>query len=189
MKLKARGHHLYLTTTAMIIVQNKKRCRKLIYIGLLALAVFLVFWAYSSSQSAMATCIFCDIISGKSPTTFEVETDDYVIFKDIKPASDHHYLAVPKRHTESVVALTKNDIEVVNTLESGMRKFLATKGIESNQTLLGFHMPPFITVKHLHLHGIAPRSNMSFLMRFIFKPHSAWFKLVDEAKEYLQNKS
>uniref|UniRef100_A0A1B0G2W6 HIT domain-containing protein n=1 Tax=Glossina morsitans morsitans TaxID=37546 RepID=A0A1B0G2W6_GLOMM len=125
----------------------------------------------------------------KSTTKFEFETDDYVIFKDIKAASDHHYLAVPKRHSESLVALTKNDIEIVNTLESGMRTFLATKVIESNETLFGFHMPPFITVEHLHLHSIAPRSNMSFLIRFIFKPHSACFKLVDEAKEYLEKKS
>uniref|UniRef100_A0A1A9WLE0 Adenosine 5'-monophosphoramidase HINT3 n=1 Tax=Glossina brevipalpis TaxID=37001 RepID=A0A1A9WLE0_9MUSC len=172
----------------MIIVQSQKKCKKLICIGLVTLAVFLPFWTYLSSQSAMATCIFCDIISGKSPTKIEFETDDYVIFKDIKPASDHHYLAVPKKHIESLVALTKDDIEIVNTLENGMRKFLVTKGIENKEALLGFHVPPFITVKHLHLHGIAPRSNMSFLMRFIFKPHSAWFKLVDEAKEYLQNK-
>lgn len=52
-------------------------------------------------------CIFCDIIAGKSPETqIEFENENIVIFKDIKPASDFHYLAVPKIHLEDVRTLT-----------------------------------------------------------------------------------
>lgn len=55
-------------------------------------------------------CIFCDIIAGKSPNTvIEFENENIVIFKDIKPASDFHYLAVPKKHIEDVRTLTLAD--------------------------------------------------------------------------------
>lgn len=61
-------------------------------------------------MSAVKACIFCDIVAGKSPdTTIEFSNEDIVIFKDIKPASDHHYLAVPKKHMPNVRGCTIND--------------------------------------------------------------------------------
>lgn len=53
-------------------------------------------------------CIFCDIASGKTDTVLELETEDYVIFKDIRPAARHHYLIVPKQHFESLMDLDKS---------------------------------------------------------------------------------
>lgn len=54
-------------------------------------------------------CIFCDIIAGQSPETIiEFQNENIVIFKDIKPASDYHYLAVPKRHYEHARTLNVN---------------------------------------------------------------------------------
>lgn len=55
------------------------------------------------------TCIFCDIVAGKSPSTIiEFQNDNIVIFKDIKPASDYHYLAVPKHHFDNARTLSAN---------------------------------------------------------------------------------
>ncbi|XP_013114887.1 adenosine 5'-monophosphoramidase HINT3 isoform X1 [Stomoxys calcitrans] len=137
----------------------------------------------------MAPCIFCEIAGGRSPNTqIEVETDEYVIFKDIKPASTHHYLAVPKRHIESLKVMTKEDIPLVDHLEEALKQFFKSKGIDTEDALFGFHMPPFISVRHLHMHGIAPRSTMSWMNSFVFKAHSAWFKLVEDARKYLENK-
>jgi len=54
-------------------------------------------------------CIFCKISSGQEPTSvLEMETDEFVIFKDIKPASQHHYLAVTKTHYTSLKVLDKS---------------------------------------------------------------------------------
>lgn len=54
-------------------------------------------------------CVFCDIIAGKSPATIiEFQNENIVIFKDIKPASDHHYLAVPKCHYNDARTLNVN---------------------------------------------------------------------------------
>lgn len=43
-------------------------------------------------------------------------------------------------------------------------------------------MPPFISVRHLHMHAIAPRSSMSWMNSFVFKTNSAWFKVVSRAE-------
>lgn len=51
------------------------------------------------------SCIFCDIIAGRSSETIEFSNDNIVIFKDIKPASDFHYLAAPKIHLQNVRSL------------------------------------------------------------------------------------
>ena len=45
---------------------------------------------------------------------------------------------------------------------------------------LGFHIPPFNSVKHLHLHGISKKSEMGFLARMIFRENSFWYKTFDD---------
>jgi hypothetical protein len=50
---------------------------------------------------------------------------------------------------------------------------------------LGFHIPPFYSIKHLHLHGIAPKSEMGFIGRMVFKENSFWYKTVDTVIETL----
>ncbi|XP_037826955.1 histidine triad nucleotide-binding protein 3-like [Lucilia sericata] len=135
----------------------------------------------------MTRCIFCDIVAGKSPNTkLEVETDEYVIFKDIKPASTYHYLCVTKRHIESLKVMTKEDIPLVNRMEEGLKGFFKSQDIDLNDALFGFHMPPFISVKHLHMHGIAPRSNMSWTNSFMFNHLHIGLKTVEDARQYLE---
>lgn len=49
----------------------------------------------------------------------------------------------------------------------------------TNEISLGFHVPPFNSVKHLHLHGISPTSEMKLIGRWVFRPDSYWYKTVD----------
>ncbi|XP_030385975.1 histidine triad nucleotide-binding protein 3-like [Scaptodrosophila lebanonensis] len=136
---------------------------------------------------APPSCIFCDISSGKVPQTkLEVETDEYVIFKDIKPASTYHYLAVPKQHYESLEVLNKSHDGLITRMEDGLKKFLVSKNINTSDALFGFHLPPFITVKHLHMHAIAPRSEIGIIYRMVFRPSTPWFKTVSESRDYLK---
>ncbi|KAH8297787.1 hypothetical protein KR054_010012 [Drosophila jambulina] len=127
----------------------------------------------------LRNCIFCNISSGKdSGTVLETETDEYVIFKDIKPASTHHYLAVTKQHFPSLKDLDNSHQDLVTRLEDGLREFLKGQGLATEDVLFGFHLPPFISVRHLHMHAIAPRAEMGFLSRLVFRPSSVWFKTV-----------
>lgn len=118
-------------------------------------------------------CIFCKISSGKDKTELLYEDEQFVAFNDHKPASEIHYLIVPKDHLESCKTLNEQHIDVIKRMtEIGMG---LVKDMDQKQVRFGFHWPPIILVKHLHLHVIAPISNMSFMSRLIFKENSWWF--------------
>jgi histidine triad (HIT) family protein len=74
--------------------------------------------ASPATNKRPAKCIFCDIVDGKSPTTKMVyENDNILIFHDIKPASDFHYLAIPRVHIDNAKCLTVDHRELGDTYE------------------------------------------------------------------------
>lgn len=61
-------------------------------------------------MSEHKSCIFCDIVAGKSPKTLiAFSNENIVIFEDMRPASENHYLAVPKKHVHNVRSLNADD--------------------------------------------------------------------------------
>ena len=46
----------------------------------------------------MNSCIFCEIVNGKSPSYKIYEDEEYYGFLDIYPASKGHVLLIPKKH-------------------------------------------------------------------------------------------
>ena len=46
-----------------------------------------------------------------------LDTADYAGFKDHRPAADHHYLIVTKKHVRSLNELTKDDIPMIRDME------------------------------------------------------------------------
>ncbi|XP_015519671.1 adenosine 5'-monophosphoramidase HINT3 [Neodiprion lecontei] len=135
----------------------------------------------------MDNCIFCKIIADQAPSEKIYEDDVVICITDIKPASKHHYLIIPKTHIEN--AKTMQGPEDKNTFEH-MVKVLTTisemKGIDLNDARIGFHWPPFNSVNHLHLHVISPVGNMGFLGRMMFLPNSLWFASIDYVRSRLQ---
>lgn len=148
----------------------------------------------------MTNCIFCNIIEKKAEATIIHETETLIVFKDIRsvqntdflcmkkptsknfknssPISDFHYLAVPKNHIRDCNSLTIADKGLVEAMQESLKIVLEEGGCNMNDSLLGFHWPPFNSVKHLHMHGVAPASNIEGFKAFMFKPNSAWFKTV-----------
>ncbi|XP_030557016.1 histidine triad nucleotide-binding protein 3 [Drosophila novamexicana] len=139
------------------------------------------------NDSSISECLFCGIASGKiTPPKLEFENDEFVIFKDIKPAATYHYLAIPKQHFDSLKVLNKSHVGLVERMQNGMIQFLASKDVDISKAVIGFHVPPFISQNHLHLHGISPVSEMSFSDRISFMIPSFWFKSANSAIESLQ---
>lgn len=62
-----------------------------------------------------------------------------------------------------------------------MKEFLKSKKVDPEKAIIGFHIPPFISVKHLHLHAIYPPSDMGLGNKISFMS-SYWFKNVSNSK-------
>ncbi|XP_067274550.1 adenosine 5'-monophosphoramidase HINT3 [Pseudorasbora parva] len=116
----------------------------------------------SSDDNSDESCIFCRIINGDEPyTQILAEDEDIICFEDIYPAAPHHYLVIPKKHIHSCLSLQADDIGLVRRMAEMGRDVLRAKGVKDFEDIsLGFHVPPFITVPHLHLHVLAPFSQI-----------------------------
>ncbi|XP_060521022.1 adenosine 5'-monophosphoramidase HINT3-like [Cylas formicarius] len=131
-------------------------------------------------------CIFCKIINRESPADIQFENEEVIVFKDIKPAAKHHFLSVPKEHIVNVNSLsTKDHKNLLNRLIEHGKRTVGDSGGDVQDLRLGFHLPPFNSVSHLHLHVISPASQMSILSRVIFKPNTWWFASVEQIGEKL----
>lgn len=58
-------------------------------------------------------CVFCKIVSGNAPADILLHDDEIIVIKDIKPASKHHYLAIPKQHIPNVNHLTQPEHRIL----------------------------------------------------------------------------
>ncbi|CAL1716150.1 unnamed protein product [Somion occarium] len=97
-------------------------------------------------------CTFCNVSKSNG---FDVvwEDDHFVAFRDHNPAAEHHFLVIPKEHVGTVKTLTKSDVDMVQRLVKIGHTLLSDHNVPENQRRLGFHIPPFSSVPHLHLHA------------------------------------
>lgn len=109
----------------------------------------------------MEDCIFCKIAWKEIPSNIVYEDDQVIAFKDLEPQAPVHVLVIPKKHVESVLALTEDDRELAGHILCKVVPQLAKElGIDEN----GFRLVANTgkdgqqTVKHLHFHLIGGRS-------------------------------
>ncbi len=107
----------------------------------------------------MPSCIFCDIVAGKIPSTEVFADKDFLAFRDIDPQAPVHILLIPRRHIGSLADLQAGDKDLMGNLllaavniadeegltESGYR-FVINCGRQGGQA-----------VDHLHLHILGGR--------------------------------
>lgn len=134
-------------------------------------------------------CVFCRIASKKTPTELLYEDGDYVCFVDRKPASTHHYLVIPRHHIRDPHSLTPEHVPLVEKMAEIGMQVLRERGGNTEEARIGFHWPPFVFVKHLHLHIVGPESNMGWLSRtIVFRKDSFAFYSPTRMIEYIRNK-
>ena len=108
----------------------------------------------------MSLCVFCEIpIKNRKRILFEDES--IIIIKDINPISFIHLQCIPKIHIKNINSLTYKNISLIEHMRDVSINYIISnyEQINKNNIIQGFHIPPFYSVKHLHLHCIVPPYN------------------------------
>jgi len=108
--------------------------------------------------------VFGKILRGELPALIIDETKTLLCFRDKNPRAPTHDLVIPKHRIASVFDLQASDIPLLMEMKEFGLKQLEKEQPESlaaHDYRLVFHVPPFNSVNHLHLHVVAPASQLS----------------------------
>lgn len=103
------------------------------------------------------SCIFCKIIDGEIPSSKVYEDDKVIAFNDINPVAPYHILVIPKKHYESVIDVSKEDMEIIAHIHNVINIIAKEKGFDKT----GFRIVNNCgedggqEVKHIHYHILA----------------------------------
>ncbi|KAI5892720.1 HIT-like protein [Schizophyllum commune H4-8] len=103
-------------------------------------------------RKAHPDCIFCDVTPEKG---FNVvaQDDKFVAFHDRNPASKVHVLVIPKDHHR--MRFDRASASCLNRRSESFfpeRLVRLAANVLTRSWNLGFHIPPFNSINHLHLH-------------------------------------
>jgi len=101
-------------------------------------------------------CLFCKIVNREIPSEFLYEDENYVVFRDIKPAAPVHLLIVPKIHIRSINDLESDQESLVGGLFALAGKMAVQEGVDQSGYKLLFNVEKGggQVIFHLHLHLI-----------------------------------
>ncbi|MDD5456918.1 MAG: HIT domain-containing protein [Candidatus Margulisbacteria bacterium] len=104
----------------------------------------------------MSDCIFCKIASKTIKSDIVYEDDKTLIFSDINPVAEHHYLVITKEHFSDILALPESEIKYIHkAIKIVVEKF----GLAKNGFRIVNNCGPDAgqAVPHVHFHVIAGR--------------------------------
>lgn len=115
--------------------------------------------------------VFGQILRGELPVVSYGESETLFAFRDKTPRAPLHALVIPKRHIPTVKDLNSSQadvalIEEMSEMALSIIREHEHEAFRNNDYLLRYHIPPYNSVDHLHLHVLAPASKMSFIMKF-----------------------
>ena len=130
------------------------------------------------------TSVFGDILRGELPASVYAESDTLLTFRDRSPRAPLHGLVIPKRYIMGVRNLSPDDLNTVTEMKEMaldvIRKEQPEAYSEEDYTLC-FHIAPFNSVDHLHLHVLAPASSMDYIFRYgKYRNGTIWCTGVDD---------
>lgn len=112
---------------------------------------------------------FGAILRGEIPARVFAETATLLAFEDNDPKADFHALIIPKREIGSVSDLQSIDLPMLYEM-----KDMADELLSDSSWRLVFHIAPFNSVQHLHLHVLAPVNTMSLFGRLKYWSETRW---------------
>lgn len=139
---------------------------------------------YHEHTGEVVSCIFCRITNKDEPATIVYEDQDFVAFKTIAPATANHLLICPRKHIQNLNTLSgPTDAKLVQSLIDVGTMVL---GADAHDAQFSFHVPPFNSIDHLHLHAIGRRDTMGLIGGLKYWEGSYWCKGAKAAMEELE---
>ena len=105
-------------------------------------------------------CIFCKIAAKEIPGNIVYEDDKMIAFHDISPAAPVHVVVIPKKHIESLLALTNEDEALMGHMMLVLPQIAEKLGVDEKgfRVVANTQEDGGQTVSHLHFHLIGGRS-------------------------------
>ena len=97
-------------------------------------------------------CIFCKIVNGDIPSQKIFEDNDIIVFNDIKPMANVHFLIVPKLHIESLASCETTNKELLGKMLLLAPKLATELGLIGFRTMINTGKEGGQEVFHLHFH-------------------------------------
>ncbi len=100
------------------------------------------------------SCIFCKIVEKDAPAEVVHESEDAIVFENIRPLAPIHLLAIPKKHITSVDTIEPSDTELIGRTLIAARDAARKKGLD----VAGYKLAVNVgegggqEIFHLHFH-------------------------------------
>jgi len=156
--------------------------------------------------------VFGKILKGDLPAIVLSETPHLLAFQDIRPRAKLHALIIPKQYIESVFDLTppppsssskNNNNNTTTSIDdyTNLAMLMEMQQVahdliqrefpmayQQGDYRLCFHIPPFNSQNHLHLHVLAPLRDMNPLYQYIkYNTHTRWSTSLTDVLQRLQH--
>lgn len=126
------------------------------------------------------SCVFCDVLAGRSPGHFVLDEPGAAAFLDVRPLFKGHTLLVPRRHHETLPDLPAEFVGeffgYAQRLATAMEDVLDAAG-----SFVAMNNRISQSVPHLHVH-VVPRRPKDGLRGFFWPRHR--YDSDAEAAEY-----
>jgi len=131
----------------------------------------------------MEDCIFCKIVNGKIPATKVYENSNVISFLDIMPANKGHCLVVPKKHYETLIDISDDDLRNLIIAAKKITKALSLSiGNGSYNIIMNNGKEAGQLVDHAHIHIIPRFKGDRLRIKWSHK------KYIDEEMKNIQEK-
>ncbi len=95
----------------------------------------------------MDSCIFCDVVSGKLPSTKLYEDDDVIVIADIHPQAPVHWLVISRAHVPELLEVPDG---LAGKMMGVVNKIIRDQRIEKYRIVI--NGKGSVLVDHLHIH-------------------------------------
>jgi len=100
----------------------------------------------------MDECVFCKIISGDIPAKIIYEDDICLVFPDIRPIANTHFLIIPKKHISTIAEIEDGDEKILGHMLKKAKEIALEKNITGYQLLFRVGKEGGQEIFHIHLH-------------------------------------